>query len=252
MSLVKVNNVSKSFLLRESNKPFKALDNIHLHIEQGELVVLLGPSGCGKSTLLRIIAGLEPPDGGQVIINDSVVTHPTKDIGVVFQSYTSFPWLSVWDNIGFGLMGDAPDVRNGKVREYLELVGLKGFENAYPKELSGGMKQRVAIARTLAVDPKVLLMDEPFGSLDAQSREGLQTVLKTIHRETGKTIVFVTHDIDEAIMIGSRILLLSHRPCKIVKEIEVSSNDRDSAEYAFSREFLEKKREISLLVKNNK
>jgi len=252
MSLVRVDNVSKSFLLRESYKPFKALDNIHLHIEQGELVVLLGPSGCGKSTLLRIIAGLEPPDEGHVIINDSVVTHPTNDIGVVFQSYTSFPWLSVWDNIGFGLMNEAPDVKNGKIREYLELVGLRGFENAYPKELSGGMKQRVAIARTLAVDPKVLLMDEPFGSLDAQSREGLQTVLKTIHRETGKTIVFVTHDIDEAIMIGSRILLLSHRPCKIVKEIEVSSNDRDNPEYAFSSEFIEKKREISLLVKNNK
>lgn len=247
---VEVKNVSKYFSLRDGKNAIIALSDISLEIKQGEMVVILGPSGCGKSTLLRLIAGLERPDEGKVFCNGVEITHPTREIGMVFQAYTSFPWLNVWDNIGFGLMNGAAPEKEKRIRELIALVGLSGFEKALPKELSGGMKQRVAIARTLAVDPGVLLMDEPFGSLDAQSREGLQSALRDIHKKTGKTIIFVTHDIEEAILLGDRIIIMTERPGKIAEEIVVPDK-LEHAEYVYSHEFLNKKREISSIIKTN-
>ncbi len=247
---VEAKNVSKYFSLSDGKNTVMALSNVSLDVKQGELVVILGPSGCGKSTLLRLIAGLEPPDEGKVFCNDIEITHPTREIGMVFQAYTSFPWLNVWDNIGFGLMNGSLADNGKRISELIALVGLSGFEKAFPKELSGGMKQRVAIARTLAVDPGVLLMDEPFGSLDAQSRESLQIALKEIHKKTGKTVIFVTHDIEEAILLGNRIIIMTERPGRIAEEI-LLPNKLEHAEYVYSHDFLNKKKSISKLIKTN-
>ena len=247
---VEIQNVSKNFALRDQEHVLKALVNISLEIKQGEFVVILGPSGCGKSTLLRLIAGLESADEGQIYFNGNEITHPTREIGMVFQAYTSFPWLNVKDNIGFGLVNGSISENEKKIDELIEIVGLSGFEKAYPKELSGGMKQRVAIARTLAVNPGVLLMDEPFGSLDAQSRESLQSALRDIHRKTGKTIIFVTHDIEEAILLGNRIIIMTERPGRIAEEITMPDK-LEHSEYVYSSDFLNRKKSISRLIKNN-
>jgi NitT/TauT family transport system ATP-binding protein len=247
---VEVKNVSKSFSLKDGRNTVMALANVSLEIKKGEMVVILGPSGCGKSTLLRLIAGLERPDDGKIFCNGSEINHPTREIGMVFQAYTSFPWLNAWNNVGFGLMNGAFAEKEKRISELIALVGLSGFEKALPKELSGGMKQRVAIARTLAVDPGLLLMDEPFGSLDAQSRESLQVALREIHQKTGKTIIFVTHDIEEAILLGNRIIIMTERPGKIAQEITLP-NKIEHSEYVYSHDFLNKKKEISSIIKAN-
>ncbi|MDR7420258.1 MAG: ABC transporter ATP-binding protein [Armatimonadota bacterium] len=201
-----------------------AVDRLSLGVRDQEFVSIVGPSGCGKSTLLRIVAGLIRPDSGEVLVDGRPVEEPGADRGMVFQSYTLFPWLTVQGNVEFGLKlrGAAADERGRVARRYIDLVGLQGAEPAYPKELSGGMQQRVAIARALANDPTILLMDEPFGALDAQTRAIMQELLLRVWEQTHKTVLFVTHDIDEAVLLSDRVYVMTARPGRIKAEVEVA------------------------------
>jgi NitT/TauT family transport system ATP-binding protein len=201
----------------------RALQPIDFKVQENDFVTILGPSGCGKSTLLRIVAGLDYPTTGQVLLDGKQVEGPGADRGVVFQSYTLFPWLTVAQNICFGLRERGmPDADQKARSEYfIAKVGLRGFENHYPKQLSGGMQQRTAIARALANDPKILLLDEPFGALDNQTRVLMQELLLGIWESARKTVLFVTHDIDEAIFMANRVAVFSARPGRIKSEIAV-------------------------------
>ena len=196
-----------------------------LHVARGELVCLVGPSGCGKTTLLYLIAGLEYPDEGVVLVNDRRVRGPGPDRGVMFQDPALFPWLNVAENVAFGMkeLRLPRRVRKERTQQYLELVKMTGIARSYVHELSGGMKQRVALARALALEPDILLMDEPFGALDPRSRDELQAQLVDIWEQTHKTIVFVTHDMAEAVRLGSRVVVLRARPARIALEIDVES-----------------------------
>ncbi|WP_416841258.1 ABC transporter ATP-binding protein [Haloferax sp. DFSO52] len=211
----------------------KALDNVSLEIEDQEFVTIVGPSGCGKTTFLRILDGLIEPTSGEILIGDEPVVGSGQNRGMVFQSFNLFPWRTVKSNIEFGLecRGDNKNERQELAQEYLELVGLKGFGNSYPHELSGGMQQRVGLARALAIDPEILLMDEPFGALDAQTREVMQTELLKIWSRNQKTVLFITHDIDEAIYLSDRIIVFTDRPGKIdiIEEVPIERPryDRD-------------------------
>jgi NitT/TauT family transport system ATP-binding protein len=229
-SKISVRNVSRQFV-NAQGEAVEALRNISFEIEDlvdsgrdvGEFRVILGPSGCGKSTLLRIIAGLDEPTAGEVFAHGSKVTGPGRDRGMVFQKYTSFPWLTVEENIAYGLhLERAPaDKTRETVRQLIQAVGLTGFERAYPDTLSGGMQQRVAIARSLAVRPEVILMDEPFGALDAQTRGDMQTLLLEIWEATASTVLFVTHDVEEALYLADRIFIMSAHPGTIVQDLGV-------------------------------
>jgi NitT/TauT family transport system ATP-binding protein len=230
-SKIVVRNVNRCFRSAHGQK-VDALQNVNLDVQDaysregrdiGEFRVLLGPSGCGKSTLLRLIAGLDKPDSGEVLVNDQPVHGPGKDRGMVFQKYTSFPWLTVADNIAYGLKinGVAAETRKHTVEQLIHAVGLSGFEKAYPDTLSGGMQQRVAIARTLALRPAVILMDEPFGALDAQTRSEMQQLLLRVWQETASTILFVTHDVEEAIYLADRVFIMSAHPGTIVEDVQV-------------------------------
>ncbi|WP_239073327.1 ABC transporter ATP-binding protein [Sediminihabitans luteus] len=208
---------------RRAPSTLVAVDDLSLDVAAGELVTVVGPSGCGKSTLLDLVAGLSTPTSGRILVDGREVTGPGLDRGIVFQQYALLPWRSAQRNVELGLEArglPAPE-RRRVAREKLELVGLAGFEDRYPHELSGGMKQRVAIARALAFDPEVLLMDEPFAALDAQTREQLQDELLRIWRATGKTIVFITHGIEEAVYLGQRVVVLSGRPGRVRTVIDV-------------------------------
>lgn len=224
-------NVSRTFV-SPTGERVEALRDVTFEVEDiyssqgrdvGEFRVLLGPSGCGKSTILRFIAGLDRPSSGEVLVNGMGVTGPGRDRGMVFQKYTSFPWLTVADNIAYGLKlhGTPPVERQKIVAHLIKGVGLSGFEKAYPETLSGGMQQRVAIARTLAVRPEVILMDEPFGALDAQTRSETQQLLLRIWEETASTVLFVTHDVEEGIYLADRLFVLSPRPGTIVEDIPI-------------------------------
>jgi NitT/TauT family transport system ATP-binding protein len=230
-SKITVRNVSRSFP-SANGETVHALEGINLEIEDaysregrdiGEFRVLLGPSGCGKSTLLRLIAGLDRADTGEVLVNEQPVHGPGKDRGMVFQKYTSFPWLTVAGNIAYGLKinGVPEQQRKETVAQLVQAVGLSGFENSYPETLSGGMQQRVAIARTLALRPAVVLMDEPFGALDAQTRGEMQQLLLKVWDETASTILFVTHDVEEAVYLADRIFIMSAHPGTIIEDVQV-------------------------------
>lgn len=201
-----------------------ALEDVSFSVEDGEFVCVIGPSGCGKTTLLRIIAGLMPPTDGDVILDNKKIQGPGRDRGFVLQEYVLFPWRSVEKNIEFGLelRGVDKEERAELVRRYVDMVKLRGFEYVYPKELSGGMQQRVAIARALVNDPKIILMDEPFGALDAQTRNLMQEELLRIWGRAGKTIVFVTHNVDEAVFLADRIVVLTARPAKVKQIVSVA------------------------------
>lgn len=217
-NIVEINNLTKIF--EANGKKVTALDNINLNIEEGNFVSIIGGSGCGKSTMLRIIGGLENQYNGQVIVNGSSVTKASRDKGFIFQDHRLLPWLTVKENIQFSL----PDSKKNNIeliKENLELVGLSDFENAYPKQLSGGMAQRVAIARALANKPKILLLDEPFGALDAITRMNLQEQILKIWRKEKITMIIVTHDIDEAVYLGSKVVVMTPRPGRIKKIIDV-------------------------------
>jgi ABC-type nitrate/sulfonate/bicarbonate transport system ATPase subunit len=202
--------VSKAFPGVRGGKPTQALEKTDLAVADNDFITILGPSGCGKSTLLRIVAGLEQPSTGRVLLDGAPVSRPGPDRGMVFQSYTLFPWLTVRDNIRFGARA-TPEVAD----QLIGKVGLRGFESHYPKMLSGGMQQRTALARALANDPKILLLDEPFGALDNQTRALMQELLLGIWEADRKTVLFVTHDIDEAIFMANRVAVLSARPGRI-------------------------------------
>ena len=223
-----------------------AIRDVNLEVKESEFVMIVGPSGCGKTTLINIIGGLDTATSGEVLLEGKPVTGPGADRGMVFQGYSLFPWLSVQKNVEFGLKmkGIAASERARIAREYIELVGLKGFENALPKQLSGGMKQRVAIARTLANEPEILLMDEPFGALDAQTRVVMQELLAEISRRTGTTILFITHDIDEAVLLGQRVYVMSRRPGTVREVIEVSLPGERIHNSLVQPEFLETKKMI--------
>jgi NitT/TauT family transport system ATP-binding protein len=215
MSILSFKNVGKVF--PKDKEELVAIQNFTLDVEEGEFVCLLGPSGCGKTTLLRMVAGLESISKGAIELNGKGITEPGSDRGMVFQDFGLFPWRNVKRNIEFGLevRGIPLEKRAETAQKYVELVGLKGFEQSHPNELSGGMKQRVGIARALANDPAVLLMDEPFGALDAQTRNQMQFELLRIWKETRKTVLFVTHSVDEAVFLADRIVVMTGRPGSI-------------------------------------
>jgi NitT/TauT family transport system ATP-binding protein len=223
MTTLRIDRVSRTFPARQGNAPTRALEPIDLSVGNNDFVTILGPSGCGKSTLLRIVAGLDRPTSGRVILDGEEITGPGADRGMVFQSYTLFPWLTVRENIAYGLRerGVSQAERDGIADGFIHRVGLAGFENHWPKQLSGGMQQRTAIARALANDPKILLLDEPFGALDNQTRALMQEMLLGIWEREQKTVLFVTHDIEEAIFLGGRVVVMSARPGRIKAEVVV-------------------------------
>lgn len=209
--------VEKEFPTRQGKQSFTAVSDVNFTVNEGEFVTIVGPSGCGKSTLLDMVGGLTKPTKGRILINGQEITGPGLDRAIVFQQYALYPWRSALQNVAFGLeaKGVAKKERLEKAKYYMKLVGLEKFHDHYPHELSGGMKQRVAIARSLAYDPEVLLMDEPFAALDAQTRENLQEELLNIWQKTKKTIIFITHGIDEAVYLGQRIVVLTSNPGKV-------------------------------------
>jgi NitT/TauT family transport system ATP-binding protein len=222
---------------KDDNTELTALDHVSLEVKDKEFVCILGPSGCGKTTLLRLIAGLDTPEGGSIVLDGEEMKGPNPKIGFVFQEYSLFPWRSVIDNIAFGLeMKGVPKEERYRIAEqYLSLVNLSAFKTSYPAELSGGMRQRVAVARALALDPVLLLMDEPFGALDAQTRNMLQTELLGIWEKTKKTIIFITHSVDEAVYLSDRIIVLSPRPGKVCRTVSIElprPRDRTNPEFA--------------------
>jgi NitT/TauT family transport system ATP-binding protein len=227
-----------------------ALERISLDIGDKEFSVIVGPSGCGKTSLLRLVAGLIVPSEGAIWLDDSRVTGPGRERGMVFQSYTLFPWLTVRQNVEFGLKvaGLRPQHRHEIARRFITQVGLDGFERHYPKQLSGGMMQRVALARALANDPAVLLMDEPFGALDSQTRSLMQELLLDIWQQSSKTVLFITHDIDESILLGDRVHVMTARPGRIKEMVEIDLPRPRSVDVLTSARFMSLKRHIMRLI----
>jgi NitT/TauT family transport system ATP-binding protein len=223
VSKLAIENVSRVFAAMRGGAPTRALEPVTLAVADNDFVTILGPSGCGKSTLLRLIAGLDRPTTGRIMLNGAPVSEPGPDRGMVFQSYTLFPWLTVADNIAFGLREKGVPVRRRSevVGEWLGRIGLTGFAQHYPKQLSGGMQQRTAIARALANDPEILLLDEPFGALDNQTRALMQELLLGIWERERKTVLFVTHDIEEAIFLASRVVVMTARPGRIKADVAI-------------------------------
>ncbi|WP_440467777.1 ABC transporter ATP-binding protein [Pseudomonas sp. YH-1] len=242
---LRVENVSLRYRTPEGGT-FSALENVSFEVPDQQFAVIVGPSGCGKSSLLYLTAGLAEPTEGDIYVGGQLVDGPGADRGMVFQSYTLFPWLTVRQNVEFGLKrrGMPAAERREIVDYYLDEVGLRRFENNYPKQLSGGMMQRVAIARALANDPQILLMDEPFGALDSQTRMQMQQLLLRVWDHSKKTVVFVTHDIDEAILLGDRVYVMGARPGCIKRILDVPIERPRSLDMVMDRQFIEMKREI--------
>ena len=245
---IEIRDINRVFTTRnrggDGPKEFVALKDLNLKVSKGEFVAIVGPSGCGKSTLLDILAGLAQPTSGSILIDGKKVTGPALDRGIVLQGYALFPWRTVRQNVEFGLeIKKIPKSERKEISaRYISLVGLEGFGDHFPHELSGGMKQRVAIARALAYDPEVLLMDEPFAAVDAQTRETLQDELLRIWEETGKTIVFVTHSIEEAVFLADRVAVLATNPGTVKEVLDIdlprprhNSDIRSSAEFGWVR-----------------
>jgi NitT/TauT family transport system ATP-binding protein len=250
MNRISIQNLDKRYKTRDGDIP--ALGSISLDVAEGEFVTIIGPSGCGKSTLLYILGGFIPADGGTIRVDGKEITGPGIDRGVVFQEYALFPWLTVIQNICYGLeMTGMPRAGREQVAHRLiRTIGLEGFENRFPRELSGGMRQRVAIARTLAYDPKILLLDEPFGALDSQTRETMQDELLRLWLAQRKTVVMVTHDVDEAVYLSERVLVMSKRPGRIVREFRVALDRSGSREQTvLSDAFTRLRNEVWLCVR---
>lgn len=231
---IEFENIKKSFV-QVDGETVNALNGVNLTINPGEFICLIGPSGCGKSTLLRLLAGLDQATEGNVYLDGERVTKPSYDRGLVFQNHTLFPWLNIYDNIAFGLRARKIfKEKKETVSEFMELVGLKGFEKSYPHQLSGGMCQRAALARALIGHPKVLLLDEPLGALDAFTRMNMQDELLRIQNEKNMTMVMVTHDVDEAVYLSDKIVVMSARPAKVEKVVKVELSkprDRNNPEF---------------------
>jgi len=242
---LEVSHLSKGFL-RASSGAMPVLDDLSLAVADLEFVAIVGPSGCGKSTLLRIVDGLIPPDSGTIRLNGALVNGPGHGRGMVFQSFDLFPWRTAIGNVEFGLeMKNLPRAeRRARARRWIELVGLQGFENSYPHQLSGGMQQRVGIARALAIEPEVLLMDEPFGALDVQTRDLLQDELLAICQRERKTVLFVTHSIEEAIYLADRVLIFTPRPARIERVLDIPFDRPRREDMKSDPAFVELRREI--------
>ncbi|MEI7844350.1 MAG: ABC transporter ATP-binding protein [Chloroflexota bacterium] len=246
------NNVWKIFNPRKGQEVV-AIEDFSLTVNENEFVSIVGPSGCGKSTFLAISAGLDYASAGSICVNGREIQGPGIDRGMVFQSYTLFPWLNVVDNIRFALKKcNLPEAEQKRlVQEHVELVGLQGFEKSYPAQLSGGMRQRVAIARALVYKPDMLLMDEPFGALDAQTRMQMQELLLNVWQKHRITVLFITHDVDEAILLSDRIYVMTPRPGKLKAEILVDIPRPRSADIELSQRFTELRRELLSLLRKN-
>ncbi|BCY18087.1 MAG: ABC transporter ATP-binding protein [Chloroflexi bacterium] len=249
--LLEMNNIWVKFT--PSKRPeVVAVEDASISVRENEFVSLIGPSGCGKSTLLRAAAGLEIPSSGEITVDGQPVDGPGADRGMVFQAYTLFPWLTVSENIRFALKKTSltSAEKDDRVREYIRLIGLEGFENSYPNQLSGGMRQRVAIARALVYRPKILLMDEPFGALDAQTRLLMQELLLQVWENHRSTVLFVTHDVEEAILLSDRILVMTALPGKIKAEIMIDlPRPRSIIEMETSSQFAAYKKQLLELVR---
>ena len=246
--VLKVSDLRKTFGTEEGLQV--AFENVSLDIHRREFLCIIGPSGCGKSTLIRIVAGLDHASGGEILVDGHPVSGPGQDRGMVFQGYTLFPWRTVKENVMFGLEMGGKDVdhADSEARQWLEMVGLGKVENSYPHELSGGMKQRVAIARALANEPCILLMDEPFGALDAQTRASMQTHLLRIWQAADVTVLFITHDLEEAIYLSDRIVVLGARPGRILEIIDVPVTRPRSLDQFLSGHFLATKKRLEDLI----
>ncbi len=244
-----------SIIFKSNNqKEITAVENVNLSINHNEFVSIIGPSGCGKSTLLRAAAGLEKPQCGKILVEDNIVTRPGADRGMVFQTYTLFPWLTTYENILFSLKKSLLSAAEKEtiVRHYIQMIGLKGFENAYPSQLSGGMRQRVAIARALVYQPKILLMDEPFGALDAQTRMVMQELLLDVWERQRLAVLFVTHDVEEAVILSDRIYVMSNRPGRIKTVIQIDlPRPRSLIDLESSPDFLSYKRTLLDLIRQD-
>jgi NitT/TauT family transport system ATP-binding protein len=237
--MIRIEGLTKSFEAARQQRHL-ALDDLSLSIAEGEFVAILGPSGCGKSTLLYVVGGFVPPTGGRVLVNGKAVRGPGPDRGPVFQEFALFPWKTVLGNVMYGLLeqGVAKPLAAQKARALIALVHLNGYEDFYPKQLSGGMKQRVAIARTLAYGPKILLMDEPFGALDAHTRTGLQRELLEIWERDRKTVLFVTHSVEEAVFLSDRVIVLTRSPGRLKASIAIDlPRPRQRAELLVDRRY---------------
>ncbi|MDR3270069.1 MAG: ABC transporter ATP-binding protein [Peptococcaceae bacterium] len=239
---IELRDLGQSYILRDAGKKseFVALAHFNLQIKAGEFVAIVGPSGCGKSTLLDIVSGLAKPKQGEILIDGRTVSGPDLDRGFIMQGYALFPWRTVRKNVEYGLevKGVPKRERPEICRHFIHMVGLSGFENRYPNQLSGGMRQRVAIARALAFDPKILLMDEPFAAVDAQTRETLQDELMQIWAKTGKTVLFVTHSIDEAVLLADRVVVMGTRPGRVYQTLAIDlPRPRTAAGMRVSAEF---------------
>ncbi len=232
---ISVQDLRKKYA-RKKQEDLSVLDGISFEIKKGEFVCIVGGSGCGKSTLLRLMSGLDPEYEGQIIIDDKLVKKPDKKRGFVYQENRLFPWMTVEKNVGFVINDGEKNENKDRVKAVLELVGLKGFETAYPKELSGGMAQRVNIARALVKEPEILFLDEPFGALDALTRIQLQKELLEIRKKQKNTMLLVTHDIEEAVYLADRVIILGNRPAKILDIVEVDlPGIRDRSSEAFQQ-----------------
>jgi NitT/TauT family transport system ATP-binding protein len=247
LSLVDVQKTFRSI----RNEAVEAIRDISLEVKEGEFLTIIGPSGCGKTTILRMIAGLESPSSGEIFLKGQSIQGINPKIGFVFQEFVLLPWRTVLGNIEFGLevRGVNKEERRRQAMDHIKFVELEGFENKYPKELSGGMKQRVAISRTVICDPSIFLMDEPFAALDAQTRYGMQRFLMRIWEKTGKTIVFVTHNVDEAVFLGQRLIIMSSRPGRIISEATI---DLEYPRDINSPEFIDIRRKALDLLENAK
>lgn len=249
MGKLEIHDLNQSFL-RDDGTRLTVLENLSFDVKDKEFVCILGSSGCGKTTLLRLISGLDTPESGRIILDDVEMKGTNPKVGMVFQEYSLFPWRTVIDNIAFGLemQGIPRDERYRRAEGYLNLVNLTQFRDSYPSELSGGMRQRVAVARALALDPVLLLMDEPFGALDAQTRNKLQKELLEIWEETKKTIIFITHSVDEAVYLSDRIVVLTSRPGRISRVFTI---DLPRPRERTSPEFAQVRREVLDLINQN-
>lgn len=243
-----LNHIDKIYT--SNKKSTTAIKDVSMNIQDNDFVCIVGPSGCGKSTLLHMLAGLDFPTAGDILVNDKKVTGPGPDRGVVFQSYTLFPWMTVEDNIKFGLkIKKMPKEKQNEITsKYLEIIGLTKFSKNYPKELSGGMKQRVAIARALANQPEVLLMDEPFGALDPHTKSTMQLLLRELWEKEHPTIVFITHDIDEAVFLANKVYVMSARPGKVIKKVEIYLPHKRELELKDTSEFIKIRSGINSLL----
>ncbi|MCL4820258.1 MAG: ABC transporter ATP-binding protein [Vicinamibacteria bacterium] len=252
MSTLDLKNVSKTF--HGPQQDIDALLSVTLQVRSNEFIVVVGPSGCGKTTLLRIVAGLDTPSQGEVLLDGRPVTGPGRDRGMVFQNFTSFPWLTVRENIAFGLHLQGSDANHVEAasQKWLGVTGLSGFAKQYPSALSGGMQQRVAIARTLACEPSLVLMDEPFGALDAKTRWEMQEVVRQLARDTGLTVIFVTHDVEEAVYLGDRVVVLSARPGMVRSVIDVSLGRDRPRDVIQTKRFMRVQLEILDLLKDER